>query len=139
MAKERDMSGGNHRSTDEIRKDIAAKRESVSDTVGQLGEKLQGTLDWRGYVVRHPYAAVGVAAGAGLLVGGLLRRKQTPLERIKDAVTDAAGHIARDFHKSLGRFVAGGGAPARARNVLSGIVSKAVAGFIHSRFTDGHR
>jgi hypothetical protein len=137
MAQEHEL-GGNRRTADEIRKDIASKRESISEAVGQLGEKIQDTFDWRGYVIRHPYAAVGVAAGAGLVVGGLIRRRQTPLERIKDAISDATSDAAREFQKSLGRFAARTGAHARAKNTLSGIVTKAVSNFIHSRFMDGH-
>jgi len=139
MAEEHGVGGGNQRSTEEIRKDIAAKRESISDAVGQLGAKIQGTFDWRGYVVRRPYAAVGVAAGAGLLVGSLVRRKQTPFERIKNALSDAADDVARDLRKSLGGFGTKAGASVRARNAVTGIVSKTVASYIHSRFIDGHR
>jgi len=142
MAQEHDLNlkgtGGN-RSADEIRQDIAAKRESIADAVGKLGEKIQGTLDWRGYVVRHPYASVGVAAGAGMIIGSLIRRRQRPMERIMDALSDAADDLAGDVQKSLRRIVARAGAPVVMKRAVGGIVSRAVSSFIQSRFTDGHR
>ncbi len=45
---------GPERSAEEIRQDIAAKRESISETVDRLGERIQETLDWREYVVEYP-------------------------------------------------------------------------------------
>jgi hypothetical protein len=140
MAQEHDLRGtGGNRSAEEIRQDIAAKRESIADTVDRLGEKIQGTLDWKGYVMRHPYASLGVAAGAGLLVGGLIWRKQRPLERILDAFSDAADDVAGDIRKSLRRFVVKAGAPVMFKNAMTGVLSKAVSSYVRSRFTDGRR
>jgi hypothetical protein len=76
------------RSTVAIRQDIAAKRESISETVDKLGDRIQETLDWREYIAEYSVAALGLAAGAGFLVAGIFRRRPTPRERIMDAVAE---------------------------------------------------
>lgn len=42
------------RSAVAIRQDIAAKRESISETVDKLGDRIHETLDWREYVAEYP-------------------------------------------------------------------------------------
>ena len=59
------------RSAEEIRHDIADKRESLSKTVDRLDERIHQTLDWREYISDHPYAALGIAAGLGFLIWGI--------------------------------------------------------------------
>lgn len=76
------------RSASEIRHDIAAKRESISETVDRLGERIHESLDWHSYVAEHPYIALGVAAGAGFLLSGLFKRRPSPRDRIIDAVAE---------------------------------------------------
>ena len=56
------------RSAVAIRGDIAAKRESISETVDKLGERIQETFDWHEYVAEYPGVALGLAAGAGFLL-----------------------------------------------------------------------
>src|SRR5437016_2611514 len=76
------------RSADEIRQDIAAKRESITETVDRLSDRFQQTFDWRTYVSNYPVAALGVAAGLGFLASGILKPRATPAERMKDALAD---------------------------------------------------
>jgi len=80
-----DVSG---RSAATIRNDIAAKRESISETVDKLGEKISQTFDWREYVSQYPTIALGLSAGCGFLLAGILKREPTPQERILDAIAD---------------------------------------------------
>jgi len=135
MAEAKEMKG--NRSAAEIRQDIAAKRESISDAFGQLGAKIQGKLDWRGYVARHPYGSVGLAAGTGLLVAGVFRRRRSPAERITDALVDMVHGFANDARKSVNRIVVKAGAPivlkSAAKVALADVLAQAVSGFIHSR------
>lgn len=130
---------GAERSAEEIRQDIAAKRESISNTVGKLGEKIQDKLDWRGYVTRHPYASMGVAAGAGFLVAGMIQRKTSPRQRIMNAVTDAIEDIGADVQKSIRRMIVKKGTPMVAQRALFGALSAAIINLINSRFADGGR
>ncbi|HKA22998.1 MAG TPA: hypothetical protein VKN18_32315 [Blastocatellia bacterium] len=76
------------RSAVAIRNDIAAKRESISETVDKLGEKISQTFDWREYVAQYPAIALGLSAGCGFLVAGIFKRNPTPKERILDAIAD---------------------------------------------------
>src|SRR6266496_6308540 len=96
------------RSAEAIRQDIAAKRDSISETVDKLGERIQPTLDWREYVSEYPLVALGLAAGTGFLVAGLFKHKPTPRERIMDAVAE----IAEDFTDRI-RDVAGDALPGK--------------------------
>jgi ElaB/YqjD/DUF883 family membrane-anchored ribosome-binding protein len=85
------------RSAEEIRQDIADKRESLSKTVDRLGERIHQTLDWREYISDHPYAALGIAAGLGFLMWGIFRPRPTSRERIMDALAESAEGLADRF------------------------------------------
>ena len=94
------------RSAHEIRQDIAAKRETISETVDKLGERLHDTFDWRVYIADYPMVALGLAAGVGFLVSGIFKRNPTPQERIMDAfaemtedLTDRVSGVAGDVIK----------------------------------------
>lgn len=60
------------RSVEEIRREIEARRDSITDTVDKLGDRIEQSLDWREHVGRHPYVSMGVAAGLGLLIGRMV-------------------------------------------------------------------
>ncbi|HEX5041467.1 MAG TPA: DUF3618 domain-containing protein [Candidatus Polarisedimenticolaceae bacterium] len=57
------------RSTEEIERDIEATRDSIKETVEEIGERLHRAVDWRTYVRASPWVALAVAAGAGIFVG----------------------------------------------------------------------
>lgn len=90
LATQRGVEDTDERSAQEIRQDIAAKRETISETVDKLGERIHQTLDWREYVAEYPGVALGLAAGVGFLVARVFKREPTPQERIMDAVADIA-------------------------------------------------
>lgn len=91
------------RSAVAIRQDIAAKRESISETVDKLGERIHETFDWHEYVAEYPAVALGLAAGAGFLVAGIFKRKPSPQDRILDAVAD----LTEDMTDRVGGVMAG--------------------------------
>ena len=91
------------RSAVAIRQDIADKRQSISVTVDKLGERIQETFDWHEYVAEYPAIALGLAAGAGFLIAGILKRKPTPQERILDAVAE----LTEDMTGRIGGVMAG--------------------------------
>lgn len=107
------------RSAVAIRQDIAAKRESISETVDKLGERIQETFDWHEYVGQYPGVALGLAAGAGFLIAGIFKRKPTAQERILDAVAD----LTEDMTDRVGGVMAG----VIQKKVLSGSTMKAAA------------
>lgn len=97
------MSGENttlERSAEEIRHDIADKRESLSKTVDRLEERIHQTLDWREYISDHPYAALGIAAGLGFLIWGIFRPRPTSRERIMEALAESAEGLTDRFRET---------------------------------------
>ncbi|HXU39287.1 MAG TPA: hypothetical protein VN937_23230 [Blastocatellia bacterium] len=122
------------RSAFAIRQDIAAKRESISETVDKLGDRLQQTFDWHEYVAAYPVVALGLAAGAGFLIAGAFKRKPTPQERIHEAVAE----LTEDLADRVGGVMAGviqkkmfsGGAVKAAATT---ILAKVAVDFLKSR------
>jgi ElaB/YqjD/DUF883 family membrane-anchored ribosome-binding protein len=82
------------RSSDEIRRDIAAKRESISATVDRLNTTVQRVFDWKTYVVDHPVAALGIAAGVGFLASRILVPGKAPTDRLVDAAMDTLDDLS---------------------------------------------
>jgi hypothetical protein len=132
------------RSAEEIRQDIAARRDSISEAVDKLGDKIQETLDWREYVSSYPMIALGAAAGLGFLVSGIFKRDPTPRERMMDAMAemvedfkDRAGDIAGDVVK----WKVVGGKTVKA--AITGVITKAAMDFaknqVQTRLTGGRR
>jgi ElaB/YqjD/DUF883 family membrane-anchored ribosome-binding protein len=89
------------RSAEEIRHDIAAKRESLSNMVDRLDERIHQTLDWREYIGDHPYAALGIAAGLGFLIWGIFRPHPTSGERIIEALAESAEGLTDRFRETV--------------------------------------
>ena len=90
------------RSTQAIRRDIAARRESITDTVDELSNRVNAALDWRTYVAEHPFVAVGVTAGLTCTVVTLLKRSRSPQDRIMDALADGVEDLAGRFKDGIG-------------------------------------
>ena len=89
------------RSSDEIRQNIAATRDSITETVDQLSSRVQRTFDWKTYVADYPLAATGVAAGLGIVLGYLARPRTTPKERIHGALAEMAEDAAHRFQEQF--------------------------------------
>ncbi|HBG25931.1 MAG: hypothetical protein A2Y10_00620 [Planctomycetes bacterium GWF2_41_51] len=109
------------RSTEVIRQDIAKGEENISQTVGQISERLKEKLDWRGYVRESPYLAMGAAAGLGYLVSKMFQTHATPKER-----------IMREVRESLGGLHAGTTGQGLLQVTLLGIATKVVADWIEN-------
>jgi ElaB/YqjD/DUF883 family membrane-anchored ribosome-binding protein len=126
------------RSAEAIRQDIAAKRDSISETVDRLGERIQETFDWREYIAKYPWVALGLAAGVGFMVAGMFKRQPTPRERIMDAVAE----VTEDFTDRL-RDVVGDAVPGKKsgpaqmlKATLIGAVSKAALDFAKGKASE---
>jgi hypothetical protein len=89
------------RRAEEIRQDIAAKRESITETVERLNDKFQSTLDWRTYAGDYPLVALGLAAGLGYVVSRIFTPKPTPRQRIMEAIADSV----EDFKDQFGGYL----------------------------------
>jgi ElaB/YqjD/DUF883 family membrane-anchored ribosome-binding protein len=113
------------RSAEAIRQDIAATRETISETVDKLGERIHQTFDWREYIAQYPAVALGVAAGLGFVVAGIFKRKPTPQERIMEAVAE----LTEDMTGRVGDVMAG----VIQKKVISGSTLKAAAGALATK------
>lgn len=92
------------RSADEIRKDIKNERETISQTVGSLGDKLQNAMDWRAYVRRAPFVSVGAAAGLGAMISVLLTKRKSPMDRIMESAVRSTKRASSRSLLSLGMY-----------------------------------
>ena len=120
------------RSAEAIRQDIAARRETISETVDRLGDRLHETLDWREYVADYPYVALGIAAGLGFLVSGLfkIKRDPTPRERILDALAEITEDMTDRVRGSLEDVVPKKGGPGKTiKAAATAAVTKAALDF----------
>ena len=85
------------RSAEEIRQDIAAKRESITETVERIGDTVHRTLDWRTYAADYPLVAIGAAAGLGFLLSKIFAPRPSPRQRIMDAFADSVEDLKDQF------------------------------------------
>lgn len=122
------------RSAEEIRQDIAAKRESITETVDRLSNRFQETIDWRTYVGDYPLVALGVAAGAGYLLSGIFKPRPTPRDRIMDALAESVEDLTDRFRDSLEilpQKKPGAGRTVKA--ALTAMATKAAADYLKKR------
>ena len=111
------------RGSEDIRQDIAKEKENISQTIEQIGERINEKLDWRGYVKDSPYWALGAAAGLGYLGSRLFIKRTTPVERI-------IGSIAEEVRGSIGGLLAGAAGSGLIKVTLMGIATKVAASWI---------
>jgi ElaB/YqjD/DUF883 family membrane-anchored ribosome-binding protein len=129
------------RTADEIRQDIAARRESITEAVDRLGDRVQETFDWRTHVSNYPLAALGVAAGMGFLLARVFKPRPSSGQRIKDAlaygIEDLTGrfrHRLDDLDLRKPGFSLGGTVKAAA----TGLITKAVTDYLRNRYTTAY-
>ncbi len=124
------------RSVDEIRQDIAARRETITETVDKLSEQVQRKLNWREYIADYPFAALGIAAGTGIILSGLLKSRSTPAERIMSALSDSVEDISGRVRSQLD-FLPGKNPKTKNAFMVAAtsILTKAVADYVGNQFT----
>lgn len=133
-----DQTGGEDRSAEEIRHDIAAKRESITRTVGQINDKVQRTLDWRTYAGEYPFVTLGLAVGAGVLVAQLFRPKPSPGDRILDAIAESVEDIGDRFNGYLDVVPKKkSGAATAVKSALAAWLTKAATDYVKDRLLAG--
>jgi hypothetical protein len=104
------------RSTEDIRKDLAAEVEILSRTIAHSGTRISEKPDWRKYAKYAPYVAVGAAAGLGFFTTEIFRnRNNIPRTRLTESIPEKV----RD---SLGGMLVG-----TIKMTLLGIATKAAA------------
>ncbi len=137
-ARQRAVVDISERSAAEIRHDIAAKRESISETVDKLGERIHESLDWREYVAEYPYVALGITAGLGLLASGIFKPHPSPRDRIMDAIAETVEDFTDRAHSTIEEVVdRKKTGPVRiARTAVGTIIGKAVTDFAKGKIQE---
>jgi ElaB/YqjD/DUF883 family membrane-anchored ribosome-binding protein len=133
------------RSAEELRHDIAARREVIADTVDRLSERVHQTLDWREYVAQRPLVSVGIAAGLGLLIAAkMFKPRPTPRERIMDALSetieDLTDRLRGQFDQLPLKKRSGPGRTVKA--AATGVITKAITDYVGKQLrgaTDSRR
>jgi|SRR5262245_8492923 len=135
-----DVGSGAERSAEDIRQDIAARRESITETVDRLSDRFQQTFDWKAYVSDYPLASLGVAAGLGFLAASIIRKPRPSAgKRIKDALAYGIEDLAGRFHHQLENVAphrSGSGLGRTVKAALAGLVTKAATNYLQNRFAD---
>ena len=126
------------RSVDDIRQDIVHRRESISDTVERLGDHIQQRLDWREYLADHAMVSIGAAAGVGLLLSGLIKRRQSPKERIFDALAEGFEEITGQFFAPLGSLQRRPGIRQGVKGAAMSLVARGIANSLRNKFQRVH-
>jgi ElaB/YqjD/DUF883 family membrane-anchored ribosome-binding protein len=126
------------RSAEDIRRDIASRRESISETVDQLSNRFEQKLDWRTYVSDHPLAALGVAAGIGFLASGLFRHRRRSTHRVTGALADAVEDLTDRFRYQLdGLGLKRPGLKSTIKTAAAGAIAKAATAYLRNRIISG--
>jgi len=126
------------RSAEEIRRDIASRRESITETVDQLSDRFEQKLDWRTYVSNHPVAALGVAAGIGFLASGLFRHRRSSTRRVTGALADAVEDLTDRFRYQLdGLGLKRPGLKSTIKTAAAGAIARAATAYLRNRIMSG--
>lgn len=114
---------GVERNTKDIRRDIATEIENITQTIEQIGERINKKLDWRNYLNDHPYWALGAAAGLGYLTSGMFLSGATPRKCAIGSYTDEdRNSLGSQFSVTVGSSMI--------KAILLGIATKAAVSWI---------
>jgi hypothetical protein len=130
------------RSAEEIRRDIASRRESITETVDQLSNRFEQKLDWRTYVSNHLLVALGGAAGIGFLASRLLRHRRSSTHRATGALANAVEDLTDRFHYQLdGLGLKRPGLKRAIKTAAAGAIAKAATAYLRNRLVrdDTHK
>ncbi|HKQ79995.1 MAG TPA: hypothetical protein VJ810_40260 [Blastocatellia bacterium] len=126
------------RSAAEIRQDIAARRETITEAVDRLSDRFQRKLDWREYVSDYPLVALGVAAGVGFLVARIFKPRPSAGERIKDALAYGVEDLTSRVRYQLDDLSArsrGFGIGKTVKAAATGLLTKAVTDYLQNKYS----
>jgi hypothetical protein len=120
------------RSAEELRHDIAARREVIADTVDRLSERVHQTLDWRAYVAERPLVSVGIVAGVGFLLARKIFKPQpTPRERMLDAFAETIEDLTDRLRGQFDHLPLKRSGPGRTvKAAATGVLTKAITDYL---------
>jgi ElaB/YqjD/DUF883 family membrane-anchored ribosome-binding protein len=87
----------------DLRHEIEASKEALTDTIKRIDERMHRAVDWRAHVRDYPLVAVGAVAVGGMLLAGLFSRRPSPRERIVDAIAESVEDITDNVRHRIGR------------------------------------
>jgi hypothetical protein len=96
-----DLVSARGRNAEEIRQDIAARRAAIATTVDRLSDRVDESLDWRTHVSNHPLAALGVAAGVGIVLSRVFKPRPSQRQLVFEALTNGADDTKRMLRQIL--------------------------------------
>ena len=114
-------------------------KDSMKDTVGEIGDRVSRAADWREQVRAHPTASLAVAAVAGLLVG---RQLAALLGAGGLAALGASAALRAVPSRARGNFIADrvlAGVSSSLASALVGPVVTGVQSFLESSRWSGHK
>lgn len=116
------------REMEQMQERLRARGRSVAGVVDALGGEIREAADWRTHVARHPYWALGAAAGVGLLAAVFVRGRRAPEPRLLDAAAGTLEAFAGRLRDSAGSRsrVSRVGAAGLVRSVVGVCVSRAL-------------
>ena len=91
-----------NRNQAQLRNDIEASKEAISDTIKRLDDHVHRAVDWRAQVRDHPFVAIGAAAVGGMLLAGMFRRQPSPRDRIMDAIAESVEDMTDKVRNRVG-------------------------------------
>lgn len=117
-----------HRSTDDIRRDIEQDEREISETVEQIGDRISERLNWRRYLQRSPYWTLGITAAIGFVLAHSLTRRRTPVERFVDSLSEG-------IRESIGPAISRSKSSNLLKATLAGLGTKLITGWIRNSVT----
>jgi len=116
------------RELEQMQERVHARGRSVAGVVDALGGEIREAADWRAHVARHPYWALGAAAGVGLLAAVFVRGRRAPEARLIDAAAGSLEALAGRLRGPAGSRsrVSRLGASGLVRSVVGVWVSRAL-------------
>jgi ElaB/YqjD/DUF883 family membrane-anchored ribosome-binding protein len=117
-----------NRNPTQLRNDIEASREALTDTIKKLDDRMHRAVDWRAQVRDHPMIAVSAAAAGGILLAGLFRHKPTPRERIVDAIAESVEDLTDRVRSRIGSQLT--------RTVTGSLLKSAITAAVAKAATD---
>jgi len=95
-----------------------------------LGERLHGSLDWRQQVGNHPFAAIAIAAAAGLILSRVFQPRPSPGERIMDAIADVVDNVTDQARDTITGLLGSGSRDGLVASTIAALTTKAAGSFI---------
>jgi hypothetical protein len=125
-----------NRNPAELRSEIEASREAITETIKRLDDRMHRVVDWRAQVREHPLIAIGAAAAGGMLLAGMFRRKPSPRERIVDAIAESVEDLTDRFRSRIGRELTRTMTGSLVKTAITTVLAKKATEYILQRNAD---